>query len=323
MENKKLSVAQADRQVSWLTVDEQSVGQRVDNFLLRILKGVPKSRVYRALRSGEVRVNKKRVKAEYKLLMGDQVRVPPISVAGSTAPEAPSKGITELLESRILYEDNKLLVLNKPSGLAVHGGSGVNLGLIEALRFLRPQCPHLELVHRIDKETSGCLVLAKKRSVLLDLHEQLRSGQMNKQYLALLEGTWQGKEHVIEAPLRKNILSSGERQVRVSAEGKPSKTIFWVKERFENATLVVAKPVTGRTHQIRVHAQFVGHPILGDERYGVAQVNQQAKKAGLKRLFLHAHSIEFVEPGTDKKRKFEAPLDTDLKAVLKNIRASE
>jgi 23S rRNA pseudouridine955/2504/2580 synthase len=323
MTEKSSKFAQENPQVSWLTVDERSEGQRIDNFLLRTMKGVPKSRIYRALRSGEVRVNKKRVKPEYKVLLGDYVRVPPLSVEARAPLEEPSHHFASLLESRILFEDSQLLILNKPSGIAVHGGSGINLGLIESLRFLRPRCPLLELVHRIDKETSGCLLVAKKRAVLLDLHEQLRNGRMNKQYLALLDGCWSGREHLIEAPLRKNVLSSGERHVRVSVDGKASKTLFLVKERFKNATLVQAKPVTGRTHQIRVHAQFVGHPILGDDRYGVAEANQEIKKSGLKRLFLHAQSLSFILPGTDKVFRIEAPLDADLQLTLDNLRASE
>ncbi|MBL4607397.1 MAG: 23S rRNA pseudouridine(955/2504/2580) synthase RluC [Pseudomonadales bacterium] len=302
--------------VSFNSIDENSQGQRIDNYLLRTMKGVPKSRIYRALRKGEVRVNKKRIKPEFKLSIGDSVRIPPIMFEESAVPSLPGRKFVALLESRILYEDDLLLAVNKPTGVAVHGGSGIQLGLIEALRSMRSQCGFLELVHRIDKDTSGCLLIAKKRGVLLDLHRQLREGGMHKQYTALLDGRWSGREHLIDAPLKKNVLASGERHVRVAVDGKASKTLFHVEKRYQDATLVVAKPITGRTHQIRVHAQFVGHAILGDQRYALAESNQRMKKLGLKRLFLHAHSLAFTLPGPEDIFRVEAPLDADLQKVL-------
>ena len=310
------SGAQAAPRVSFKVIDENSLGQRIDNYLQRVMKGVPKPRIYRALRKGEVRVNKKRVKPEFKLSIGDSVRIPPIGVKDDSVPATPGSRFVELLESRILFEDSELMVVNKPSGIAVHGGSGVQLGLIEALRSMRPGNSFLELVHRIDKETSGCLMVAKKRATLLALHQQLREGGMQKQYTALLDGRWSGREHLIDAPLKKNVAASGERFVRVAVDGKASKTLFHVENRFENATLVSAKPITGRTHQIRVHAQFAGHPILGDQRYGETERNKQAKKAGLKRLFLHAHSLAFTLPGSERIFRVEAPLDAELQKVI-------
>jgi 23S rRNA pseudouridine955/2504/2580 synthase len=309
----------AGPRVSFNTIDENALGQRIDNYLQRVMRGVPKSRIYRALRKGEVRVNKKRVKPEFKLSIGDSVRIPPLHLDENSAPTAPGNKFVELLESRILYEDDLLLIVNKPSGVAVHGGSGIQLGLIEALRSMRPQCGFLELVHRIDKETSGCLMIAKKRAVLLDLHRQLRGGGVQKHYTALLDGRWSGREHLIEAPLKKNVLASGERHVRVSADGKASKTLFHVERRYKDSTLVSAKPVTGRTHQIRVHAQFVGHAILGDQRYGLTESNQRVKEVGLKRLFLHAHSLAFTLPDSEDVFRVEAPLDVDLQQVLLSL----
>lgn len=327
---KKVKEGSGDRfapkaapRVSFNIIDENALGQRVDNYLQRVMKGVPKSRIYRALRKGEVRVNKKRVKPEFKLSVGDSVRIPPIQFEESSAPSVPGRKFIELLESRILYEDDLLLIVNKPTGVAVHGGSGVQLGLIEALRSMRPQCRFLELVHRIDKDTSGCLMVAKKRAVLLDLHRQLREGGMQKRYTALLDGRWSGREHLIEAPLKKNVLASGERHVRVAVDGKASKTLFHVEKRYKDATLVSAKPVTGRTHQIRVHAQFVGHAILGDQRYGLTESNQRVKKAGLKRLFLHAHSLAFTLPDSENIFRIEAPLDADLQQVLLNLEKAQ
>lgn len=307
---------EAGPRVAFRVVDENALGQRVDNFLLREMKGVPKPRIYRALRKGEVRVNKKRVKPEFKLSLGDSVRIPPIGVKEGSTPSAPGSQFVELLESRILYEDAQLLVVNKPSGVAVHGGSGVQLGLIEALRSMRPHSGFLELVHRLDKETSGCLMIAKKRAALLALHQQLREGGMQKRYTALLDGRWGGREHLIDAPLKKNVAASGERFVRVAVDGKASKTLFHVENRYKDATLVSAKPETGRTHQIRVHAQFAGHPILGDQRYGQVERNKQAKQIGVKRLFLHASSLAFCLPGSEGIFRVEAPLDDDLQKAL-------
>ena len=302
-----------------VTVTDDQTGQRLDNFLMTRLKGVPKSAVYRMIRKGEVRVNKGRTKPEYKLNCGDVVRVPPARTK-TVSEAAPFVGdsLKIRLEEAILFEDDGLIVLNKPSGLAVHGGSGVSLGVIEALRQMRPSQRFLELVHRLDRDTSGCLMIAKKRAVLKKLHEDLRQGNMQKTYLALLWGRWNGLEHRIEAPLRKFQLASGERIVRVSTEGKPSLTLFRQLELFDNATLVEAKPITGRTHQIRVHAQFAGHPIAGDDKYLHREQAVYFEDKGLKRLFLHAASLE-LEDTHGQKRVFQAPLPDELQNILSRL----
>lgn len=308
-------------QLITITVDE--AGQRIDNFLRTRLKGVPKSMIYRIVRKGEVRVNKKRIKPEYKLIDGDEVRIPPVRVSESEqAPVSTGLDKVAALSGAILYEDDHLLILNKPSGTAVHGGSGLSFGVIEGLRALRPDARFLELVHRLDRDTSGVLLVAKKRSALRSLHEQLRQKDMQKDYLALVRGQWQSHTKVVAAPLLKNILASGERIVRVGSEGKPSETRFKVEERFTIATLVKASPVTGRTHQIRVHALHAGHPIAFDDRYGAAEFDQQLRGSGLNRLFLHAAALRFEHPGTGETMRIEAPLDNALRHCLLWLRAN-
>ncbi|MEN2859852.1 23S rRNA pseudouridine(955/2504/2580) synthase RluC [Mannheimia haemolytica] len=309
--------------VQFFTISEDEAGQRLDNFLLAKLKGVPKSLIYRIVRKGEVRVNKGRIKPEYKLQPDDLVRVPPVRVAEKNEAPIPTKlnKVAEL-ESQILYEDDSMLVINKPSGIAVHGGSGLSFGVIEALRALRPQARFLELVHRIDRDTSGILLVAKKRSALRSLHEQLREKVVQKDYLALVRGQWQAHTKVIKAPLLKNELASGERIVRVSEEGKPSETRFSIEERYANATLVKASPITGRTHQIRVHTQYAGHPIALDDKYGDVEFDSKMKEVGLQRLFLHAHAIRFEHPKTGEEMVITAPLDKTLKGVLAKLRAN-
>jgi 23S rRNA pseudouridine955/2504/2580 synthase len=304
--------------VAMATVTEDQLGQRLDNFLMVRLKGVPKSAIYRMIRKGEVRVNKGRIKPEYKLQVGDVVRIPPAHTKPVRDNVFVGDSLKMQLEAAILYEDDGLIVINKPSGLAVHGGSGVSLGVIEALRLMRPKQRFLELVHRLDRDTSGCLMVAKKRSVLKKLHEDLRDGRMGKTYLALLWGRWNGLEHRIEAPLRKFHLPSGERVVRVSADGKPSLTLFRQLELYGNATLVEAKPITGRTHQIRVHAQFAGHAIAGDDKYLHREQSAYFADKGLKRLFLHAAKLELVDLA-GQKRFFEAPLPQDLTQFLTKL----
>ncbi|TDF41660.1 23S rRNA pseudouridine(955/2504/2580) synthase RluC [Alteromonadaceae bacterium M269] len=306
--------------VQMMTIDPDLEGQRIDNYLKTVLKGVPKSLIYRILRKGEVRVNKGRVKPEYKLKGGDIVRVPPVRVSEPT--ELPSTKLTKVaeLESHILHEDDSLIVLNKPSGIAVHGGSGLSFGVIESLRALRPQQKFLELVHRLDRATSGCLLIAKKRSVLKHLHEQLRVKTVDKRYQALVSGAWPENRFKVKAPLQKNVLKSGERMVFVNNDGKPSETRYRVLERFEGATLVEACPITGRTHQIRVHCQHAGHSIARDEKYGEESFDQRLGTLGLNRLFLHAHSIRFVHPKTGEQVKFQAPLDQNLSSTLKKLR---
>lgn len=301
-----------------LDVDEGGAGQRIDNFLLKHLKGVPKSRIYRILRKGEVRVNKKRIKPEYRLVLGDQVRIPPIRVSEQAAAPRPADRVLALLEQSILYEDKGLLVLNKPAGIAVHGGSGVAYGVIEGMRALRPEAKFLELAHRLDRDTSGCLVIAKKRSVLRAFHTLLREGGSEKQYLCLVMGRWKGGGRRVEAPLRKNVLSSGERIVRVSEDGKPSLSIFTPVTIYDDCSLMRVKLVTGRTHQVRVHAQYSGHPIAGDEKYGDEAFNRQMSELGLKRLFLHASELRFTL-SDEATIHVEAPLDPQLQAILDRL----
>ncbi|MDB6062109.1 MAG: rRNA pseudouridine synthase RluC [Verrucomicrobiaceae bacterium] len=305
--------------VRLMDIDANSDGQRVDNFLLRELKGVPKSRIYRLLRKGEVRVNKGRVKAEYRLQSGDQVRIPPIRMSEDEGGEVSvSTGLADRLAGAILFEDESLIVIDKPSGLAVHGGSGVSLGLIEALRSLRPEARFLELVHRLDRDTSGCIMVAKKRSALLALHEALRGDGIDKRYLALVTGVWPKNRAEVAVPLEKNTLKSGERVVRVSATGKEALTRFAVQEVFAGATLVEARPVTGRTHQIRVHAQYAGHPIAGDDKYCDRAADERFRQLGLRRLFLHAHTLDI--PWRGARMVLRAPLPSELKAFLQTLR---
>ncbi|WLT07107.1 23S rRNA pseudouridine(955/2504/2580) synthase RluC [Gilliamella apis] len=314
-------VQQTKQQVSFVTISEENEAQRIDNFLITYLKGVPKSMIYRILRKGEVRVNKKRIKPEYKLAIGDQVRIPPIRVSEKTVPEISTKlNKVADLEKAIIYEDDVILAINKPSGIAVHGGSGLSFGVIEGLRALRPEAKFLELVHRIDRETSGILLIAKKRSALKSLHEQLRLKQMQKNYLALVKGNWPSECKVVQAPLLKNVLKSGERVVKVNAEGKPSETRFKVEERFGFATLVKASPVTGRTHQIRVHTQYANHPIAFDDRYGDSQFDALLADSKLNRLFLHAANVKFIHPKTLQEMQLNAPLDDVLQNCLTKIR---
>ena len=309
--------------VRFLTVTDDEAGQRLDNFLLAKLKGVPKSLIYRIVRKGEVRVNKGRTKPEYKLQEHDKVRVPPVRTAEkNAAPVSTKLNKVAELEKQILYEDEVILVLNKPSGIAVHGGSGLSFGVIEALRALRPQARFLELVHRIDRDTSGILLVAKKRSALRSLHDQLRDKTVRKDYLALVRGHWQSHVKIIKAPLLKNELASGERVVKVSDTGKAAETRFAIEERYLNATLVKASPVTGRTHQIRVHTQYAGHPIAGDDKYGDSAFDAKMKESGLKRLFLHAYSIRFEHPKTGEEMVISAPLDKNLKSVLAELRVN-
>ncbi len=308
-------------QVQFVTIDGDEAGQRIDNFLLARLKGVPKSMIYRIIRKGEVRVNKGRIKPEYKLAAGDSIRIPPVRVAEKEEHAvSPKLEKVSALAECILYEDEHVMLINKPSGTAVHGGSGLSFGVIEGLRALRPEARFLELVHRLDRDTSGVLLIAKKRSALRSLHEQLRLKQMQKDYLALVRGQWQSHTKVVQALLLKNILQSGERVVKVSSEGKPSETRFKVEERFEFATLVKASPVTGRTHQIRVHTLHAGHPIAFDDRYGDRDFDTQLASTKLNRLFLHASSLTFIHPSTGEKMRIEAPMDKTLRYCLQVLR---
>ena len=305
--------------VIFVEVTDAHAGQRIDNFLLRRLKGVPKSRIYRILRKGEVRVNKSRIKPEYKLCDGDVVRIPPVRVAQENSPTHVSDSLSHILSNSVLYEDDRLLVINKPSGLAVHGGSGISQGLIEALRVMRPEARFLELVHRLDRDTSGCVMVAKKRSMLRYLHEQLRNGTIDKRYFALAAGRWPNRRKVVSAPLEKNTLQSGERMVRVSVDGKKSVTEFSIVARYDRATLVEAKPITGRTHQIRVHALHVGHPLIGDDKYGDQEICRLFKTKGLNRLFLHAASLKVPMPEEEADLCVTAKLSPELQSVLDSL----
>lgn len=305
--------------VQYVTIEPDFAGQRIDNYLVTRLKGIPKTHIYRILRKGEVRVNKKRIQPSYRLQEGDQVRLPPLKLDAPQTPPKPNKNLMAILADRILYEDNALLIINKPAGIAVHGGSGVKLGLVEALRCMYPKFPHLELAHRIDLDTSGCLILAKKRSALRELHELLRNGEVNKIYLALTKGHWKTSDLTVDAPLQKNYLAGGERIVKVNKEGKTSLTVFKPIEKYKDSTLMEVILHTGRTHQIRVHAQYRGHPLACDEKYGDKDFNKEIRQTGLKRLFLHSHIIEFTLPSTGKKIKVTAPLDEDLEACLKGL----
>jgi 23S rRNA pseudouridine955/2504/2580 synthase len=298
-----------------LVVDAGGEGQRIDNFLRTRLKGVPKSRIYRILRTGEVRVNRGRIRQDYRLKEGDVVRIPPLRRSEERGTPRLDTRALDLLRDRVLYEDRSILVLDKPAGLAVHGGSGLSFGVIEALRALRPEAPFLELVHRLDRETSGCLLVAKRRPALRALHGLLREGDVSKTYLALVGGDLPRPTEV-RAPLRKNVLQSGERVVRASEEGKAALTRFEPLARAPTATLVRATPHTGRTHQIRVHAAEAGHPIAGDVKYGDPELNRTLRATGLRRLFLHAHALRFAHPEGGETVEVVAPLPAELRAVL-------
>jgi 23S rRNA pseudouridine955/2504/2580 synthase len=291
----------------------ERAGQRIDNFLRSELPGVPKGRIYRLLRRGEVRVNGGRVRAEYKLQEGDVVRVPPARIR--TGPQPPADGLAANMLECVLYEDKRLLVIDKPAGVAVHGGSGISHGVIELLRHARADLADLSLVHRLDRETSGCLVMAKKRSALRELHARFRDGQVAKNYLALSVGDWQFGDQLIDVPLEVKNRQGGERHVIVSSSGKNAQTRVNLSRTYGLYSLLQCSPRTGRTHQIRVHLQHAGHPIVGDERYGDEEANREAKQLGLGRLFLHAQSIAFADDSGNELH-FTAPLADDLEQFL-------
>jgi len=303
--------------VRLVTVADDRDGQRIDNWLTGQLKGVPKSLIYRILRTGQVRINGKRAKPDARVSGGDEVRIPPVRVAEPNASGAPPPGLVARLEQAIVFEDRDFLVLDKPAGIASHGGSGVQFGAIEALRAARPN-ETLELAHRLDRDTSGVLVLTRRRSALTALQEKIRAGEITKQYLALLGGTPARARFDVNVPLRKSVLQGGERMVRVDPAGKAALTTFKVIERFAGASLAEVTLHTGRTHQIRVHAQHAGCALAGDEKYGTRELNQRLREtAGLKRLFLHAARFEFERDG--KTYSFSAPLAPELAAVLENL----
>jgi len=294
-------------EVRLITIGPDEAGQRIDNFLLRVCKGVPKSHVYQVLRSGQVRVNKGRITQTYRLIEGDVVRVPPMRLPEPSHHKAPAA------EFPILFEDEALLIIDKPAGVAVHGGSGVSHGVIEQLRAARPMLKFLELVHRLDRETSGILMLAKKRSALTALHEQIRLGQLDKRYLTLVKGEWQHRRQHIKLPLFKYTTPEGERRVRVQADGQPSHTVFNLLRKYGVYALLEAELKTGRTHQIRVHLASSGFPIAGDDKYGDFTLNRDLQKRDgqrlpLKRMFLHAYRLRLIHPMTAVRLDIEATL---------------
>ncbi len=321
-ENKQVS----EHAAAQILVDEASEGQRVDNFLAKILKGVPKSHIYRILRSGEVRVNKGRVDASRKLQINDVVRVPPmrVSVKATSATEAPS---TSQFDDAIVFEDDAMLVINKPAGFAVHGGSGVSRGVIEQLRLERPKAKFLELVHRLDRETSGVLLLAKRRSALVALHQAIRENKTDKRYAVLVAGEWQdAKKHVV-LDLQKYVLPSGERRVNVVTDkakdkydqAQVSETIFYLKQSFDGFSLLEAKLITGRTHQLRVQLAHLGFPIAGDDKYGNFELNKALQKQGLKRMFLHSIETKLNHPITNERLHLLAPLPNQLVQFMQSL----
>jgi 23S rRNA pseudouridine955/2504/2580 synthase len=280
--------------VQYLSIDEDHHLQRVDNFLFTRLKGLPKSRIYKALRKGEIRVNKKRTSPDYKLQRGDSVRIPPLRMAGEKeVPLSSGMWLIEKVKNSIILEDNNFIILNKPSGIAVHGGSGVSFGIIEILRTIYPKTKYLELVHRLDRDTSGCLLVAKKSSILKEVHTLLATRAVNKTYWLLVAGRCKFQQRTVSLSLQKNLLKSGERIVVPDPEGKPAETVFKRLKVIQNMSLLEAKPITGRTHQIRVHAAHLNHPIIGDQKYGNESINKKAKKLGINQLCLHSSSIEF------------------------------
>jgi 23S rRNA pseudouridine955/2504/2580 synthase len=305
-------------QAQFVTITEEEAGQRIDNYLLRVCKGVPKSHIYRILRSGEVRVNKGRIDQLYRLEDGDVVRIPPVRVAEKSTASVPGA------EFAILFEDAHLLIIDKPCGVAVHGGSGVSYGVIEQLRAARPDAKFLELVHRLDRETSGLLLLAKKRSALTNLHEQMRDGLTDKRYLTVVYGDWKNARQHIKLPLHKYTTPEGERRVCVQAGGMESHTVFSLLRKYEKFALLEAELKTGRTHQIRVHLASSGYPIAGDDKYGDFALNRVLLKAdetrgALKRMFLHAHQITFTHPDSGKQMTINAPLPAECERFLVSL----
>ena len=302
--------------VQMVSIGEDRDGQRVDNFLSARLKGVPRSLIYRILRTGQVRINGKRAKPDQRLALGDEVRVPPVRVAEAADHGAPPAGQLTRIEAAIVYEDRDFLVLDKPSGIASHGGSGISFGAIELLRAARPN-DTLELVHRLDRDTSGILMFTRRRSALTAIQTVIRDGRASKGYLALLQGRLTQPRMTVDMALRKSVLSGGERMVRVDAGGKPSVSRLREVERFGAATLTDVVIETGRTHQIRVHCSHIGHAVAGDEKYGDREFNRQMRERGLKRLFLHAARFEF-ELG-DRAYSFSAPLPDELRSVIESL----
>jgi 23S rRNA pseudouridine955/2504/2580 synthase len=315
-------------EAAWVEVDDSAAEQRIDNFLVRLLKGVPKSHLYRLLRTGQVRVNSRRVDATYRLQPGDRVRVPPVRSARSEPALQPPRAARPVLAGQVLMEDDWLVAIDKPAGMAVHGGSGISRGVIEQLRAERPQQRFLELAHRLDRETSGVLLVAKKRAALTALHDQLREGTVEKHYLALVTGDWQAQRREVRLALRKSVTAEGERRVSVDREGQAAHTIFSLRERWPAAAglpgfaLLDCELLTGRTHQIRVHLSHLGFPIAQDDKYGDFPLNRLLTRAGLKRMFLHAARLAFTHPATGERVVVEAPLPPDLAGFLERLRGT-
>ena len=309
---KHLSKASVSRR----TIGEEAVNQRVDNYLSKVLKGVPKSHIYRILRSGEVRVNGKRVGPKYRLKFGDQLRIPPVRTA---KPTPQIKASHSSLQLEVLFEDDALLAINKPSGVAVHGGSGVSIGIVELLRMREPMPGFLELVHRLDRETSGVLLLAKKRSALTALHQRLREGRVEKRYLAMVKGRWLNQKKSVELPLHKYLTAAGERRVIVKTGGQAAHTLFYLRKNWPEFSLLEAELKTGRTHQIRIHLAHLGFPVLGDPKYGEFALNRTLEIRGLKRMFLHAFKLVVKHPVSGAVLHLEAPLPSELQNFISQL----
>jgi 23S rRNA pseudouridine955/2504/2580 synthase len=317
---QRLRPADARSGVSYLEATQGDAGQRIDNYLVRELKGVPRSLIYRILRTGEVRVNGRRAKPDYRIVEGDRIRLPPMQREARSEVKQPSKSLRDFIASAVIYEDKELFVINKPPGVAVHGGSGLSFGVIEALRAVHPELKELELVHRLDRETSGCLLIAKRRSVLRELHALLRDRSMDKSYQALLCGRWPYGTKTIELPLKTNLKQGGERVVRVHAEGQEALSTFTPVQHFGKlASLMSVSIGTGRTHQIRVHASHAGYPIACDDKYGDRQKDAKLKEFGLQRMFLHAYSLSFRRRDSPAPFSITAPLPDDLQSVLEQL----
>jgi 23S rRNA pseudouridine955/2504/2580 synthase len=312
-----------DSKVRMVEAEADDAGQRIDNFLQRHLRGVPKGLLYRLMRTGQVRVNSGRIKPHYRMRAGDQVRIPPLESRAERRPAPAPESLGRELERRILHEDERLLILDKPAGVAVHGGSGLAWGLIDALRAARPEDHFLELAHRLDRDTSGCLIIARRRSTLRRLHAMLREGRIEKRYLALVAGEWAGGRREVNQPLHRTPAEGRRRQVVVSEEGRAARTLFRPAARYRGWTLMEARLDTGRTHQIRVHAAHLGHPLAGDERYGQRELDRELKAAGLRRMFLHAASVALEHPETGGRLAVSAPLDPALQALLERLEALE
>lgn len=306
---------------TWHEVGTESAGQRVDNYLTKRLKGVPKSHIYRIVRNGEVRINSRRVGPDYRVQSGDRLRLPPLRTARPAA--APRQAPASRLKADIIYEDDVLLVINKPAGVAVHGGSGISRGVIELLRLARPEGRFLELVHRLDRETSGVLLLAKRRSALTALHRQLREGAVQKLYHVLVRGHWRGDPRSVKLPLHKYVLASGERRVAVKDDGAPAHTVFRLQRNWKDYSLLEAELKTGRTHQIRVHLAHLGFPVAGDDKYGDFALNKQLARQGLKHMFLHARKVVIAHPQSGAALPLEAPLPGELQSFLSVLDAGE